>query len=135
MTFYDLCQDIWAGSPATTSLSSGLDSSMVSEDSNARVEKKEAEEVSALSDNENDELKIQQKSNDRRNRISRNLKDKKAKTLSKKQISEPQSINLAKEVLSLKRRLIERIDAADNEFREKMRKMTNTMETVDHSIS
>ena len=25
MTFYDLCQDIWAGSPATTSLSSGLD--------------------------------------------------------------------------------------------------------------
>ena len=135
MTFYDLCQDIWAGSPATTSLSSGLDSSMVSEDSNARVEKKEAEEVSALSDNENDELKIQQKSNDRRNRISRNLKDKKAKRLSKKQINEPQSINLAKEVLSLKRRLIERIDAADNEFREKMRKMTNTMETVDHSIS
>ena len=25
MTFYDLCQDIWAGSPATTSLSSGFD--------------------------------------------------------------------------------------------------------------
>lgn len=24
MTFYDLCQDIWAGSPATTSLSSGF---------------------------------------------------------------------------------------------------------------
>ena len=27
---YDLCQDIWAGYPATTSLSSGFDSSMVS---------------------------------------------------------------------------------------------------------
>ena len=25
MTFYDLCQDIWAGCPATTSLSSGFD--------------------------------------------------------------------------------------------------------------
>ena len=37
--FYDLCQDIWAGSPATTSLSSGFDSSLVSEDSTIRVEK------------------------------------------------------------------------------------------------
>ena len=27
------------------------------------------------------------------------------------------------------------MDSADNEFREQMRKMTNTMETVGHSIS
>ena len=114
-------QDIWAASPATTSLSSGFDSSMVSEDSTVRVEKEKAEEVSALSDNENDEIKIQQ--------ISKYLKDEKAKRLSKRQSSEAQSINLAKEELSLKRRLIERMDAAENEFREQMRKMTNTMET------
>ena len=39
MTFYDLCQDIWAGSPATTGLSSRFDSLMVSEDRTIEVEK------------------------------------------------------------------------------------------------
>ena len=100
---------------------------MASEDSTVRVEKEKAEEVSALSDNENDEIKIQQ--------ISKYLKDEKAKRLSKRQSSEAQSINLAKEELSLKRRLTERMDAADKEIREQMRKMTNTMEAVGHSIS
>ena len=38
MTYYDLCQDILAGFPAT-GLSSGFDSSVVSEDSTVRVEK------------------------------------------------------------------------------------------------
>ena len=42
---------------------------------------------------------------------------------------------MAKEELSLQQRLIEKMDAADNEFGEQMRKMTNTMETVDHFIS
>ena len=39
MNFYDLCQDMWAGSLATTCLSSRFDSSMVSEDSIVEVEK------------------------------------------------------------------------------------------------
>ena len=130
MTFYDLSQDIWAGFPATTNLSSGFDSSMVSQDSTVRVEKEKAEEVSALSDNENDEIKIQQKSNDRRTHISKYLKDEKAKRLSKRQSNEAQSVNLGKGESSLKRRLIERVDAADNEFREQMRKMTKIMEIV-----
>ena len=76
---------MWAGSPATTNLSSGFDSSMISEDS-TRVEKEKAEEKSALSDNENDEIKIQQKSNDKRTHISKYLKDEKAKRLSKRQV-------------------------------------------------
>ena len=61
--------------------------------------------------------------------------NEKAKKLSKRQSSEVQSINMAKEELSLQQRLIEKMDAADNEFGEQMRKMTNTMETVDHFIS
>ena len=39
ITFYDPCQDMWAESSATTSLSYGFDSSMVSEDSVVRDEK------------------------------------------------------------------------------------------------
>ena len=39
ITFYDPCQDTWAESPATTSLSYGFDSSMVSKDSVIRDEK------------------------------------------------------------------------------------------------
>ena len=39
MTFYDLCQDIWAGAPATRGLSSRFDSSMVSKDSTVEFEK------------------------------------------------------------------------------------------------
>ena len=107
---------------------------MVSDDSTVRGEKEKTEEVSAFSDNENNELKIQQ-SNDRHTHISKYLKDEKAKRLSKRQASEAQSINMAKEELSLKQRLIDRIDATDTEFREQMRKMTSTMETVGHSIS
>ena len=100
LLFYDLCQNIWAGSPSTTSLSSGFDSSMVSEDSTVRVEKEKSEEVSTLFDNENNETKLQQ-SNDKRAHISKYLKDE-SKKLSKRQSSEAQSINLAKEELSLK---------------------------------
>ena len=127
VTFYDLCQDIRAGSPATTSLSCGFNSSMFSVDSTVRVEEEKAEEVSASSGNENDEVKIQQ-SNDRRAHISKYLKDKKAKRLFKIQSSKAQSIDLAKEELSSKRRLIERMDAANNKFREQM-------ETLGHLIS
>ena len=39
ITFHDPCQDMWAESPATTSLSYGFDSSMVSKDSVVRDEK------------------------------------------------------------------------------------------------
>ena len=39
ITFHDPCQDIWAESPATTSLSHGFGSSIVSEDSVVRDEK------------------------------------------------------------------------------------------------
>ena len=55
-----------------------------------------------------------QQSNGRRAHISKYLKNKKATRLSKRQSSEAQSINLAKGVLSLKRKLIERMDATDN---------------------
>ena len=44
--------------PSTTSLFPGFDSSMVSEESILRVEKEKAEEVSLLSDNENNERYI-----------------------------------------------------------------------------
>ena len=44
--------------------------------------------------------------------------NEKAKKLSKRQSSEVQSINIAKEELSLQQRLIEKMDAADNEFGE-----------------
>ena len=96
---------------------------MVSEDSTVRVEKEKAEEVSTLSDNESNEIKIQQ-SNDRCAHISKYLKDKKAERLSNRQSSEARSINLTKEELSLKRKLIDKMDATDNEFTEQMRTMT-----------
>ena len=70
-----------------------------------------------------------------RTHLSKYLKDEKAKRLSKRQSSEAQAINLAREELSLKGRLIDRMYAAYNEFREQMRKMTNKIETVVHSIS
>ena len=84
MTFFNLCQDIWPRFAATTSSSSGFDSSMVSEDSILRVKKEKAKEVSGLSDNENDKIKVQQKSNDRRAQIFKYLKDEKAKRLSER---------------------------------------------------
>ena len=56
--------------------------------------------MSTLFDNENNETKLQQ-SNDKSAHISKYLKDE-SKKLSKRQSSEAQSINLAKEELSLK---------------------------------
>ena len=45
------------------------------------------------------------------------------------------SLSLLIWLISLKRKLIERMNAADNEFRKQMRKMINTMKIVGHSIS
>ena len=82
--------------PSTTSLSPGFDSSMVSEESILRVEKEKAEEVSLLSDNENNEIKIHHGNNGDVH-ISKYLKNEKAKRLSKRQSNEVQFVNLAKE--------------------------------------
>ena len=60
---------------------------MVSEESILRVEKEKAEEVSLLSDNENNEIKIHHGNNGDVH-ISKYLKNEKAKRLSKRQSNE-----------------------------------------------
>lgn len=84
VTFYDLCQDKWVGYPATLSLSSGFDSSLVSLSKSSIIsfQKDNVEEFSSLSDNEKNEKNIHH-SNNRQQTISKYLKDEKSERLSK----------------------------------------------------
>ena len=55
--------------------------------------------------------------------------------INQKRTSEAQFLNYAKEDLDLKRKLIDRLDKEDSEFKESMTRMNKRMETVGESIN
>ena len=63
------------------------------------------------------------------------LNNRKDKKINQKLTSDAQFLNYAKEDLELKRKLLDRLDKEDSDFKEGMTKINKTMETVGESIS
>ena len=63
------------------------------------------------------------------------LNNRKDKKINQKLTSDAQFLNYAKEDLELKRKLLDRLDKEDSDFKESMTKINKTMETVGESIS
>ena len=67
---------------------------------------------------------------DHRERMSTFLKERREKKLSHRISTESQLLNCAKEELSLKRKMIEKLDTMDHDHMERVKRMSKTMETV-----
>ena len=126
MIFYDLCNEIWNGSPATTSSAGGADTSSTANglDNTTIDEDKEKSQV----------VPVNNDSGDRRNQIAKFLKEERHKRMSKKRSFEQQQAAFYQEDLSLKKQLIDKMDAADKEFNNNMAKITRSMETVSSAL-
>ena len=140
-TFYNLCESLWGGSPAVESVSTGLDSADVQDEAESITEelseRDEQEEGSSLSeaDKSQEECKLDETTKKRRATITEMLNNRKEKKINQKLTSDAQFLNYAKEDLELKRKLLDRLDKEDSDFKESMTKINKTMETVGESIS
>ena len=68
-------------------------------------------------------------------KITEMLNNRQEKKIKQKLTSDAQFLNYAKEDLELKRKLLDRLDKEDSDFKESMTKINKTMETVGESIS
>ena len=143
-TFFPICQSLWGGSPDVTSLegfgiASGAKQSSLADTVGPDGDIPPAADLSAdntpsggtavkVSEEEENPAK------ERRLKIMEQLKDRKDKKINQKLSVDAQLLNVAKEELTLKRKLFESFEKDDTEFKEGMAKMSKTMESIGVSI-
>ena len=91
------------------------------------VSAEEQEGTSAISKDQNPA--------DRREKISKFLKDQKEKRMNAKVTVDKQLLNIAREDLALKRKIMETSEKVDEQFLSNNNKMTKTMENVGNAIT
>eukprot|EP00112_Aurelia_sp_Birch-Aquarium-sp1_P018810 Seg4545.3 transcript_id=Seg4545.3/GoldUCD/mRNA.D3Y31 product="hypothetical protein" protein_id=Seg4545.3/GoldUCD/D3Y31 len=142
MTYYDLCNDIWAGAPATRSIEGGIDSSIPAfsneesqfdgpcESSDATTldtEENSGEESSSSADTalipKTPKNVVQQSG--RREKIEKFLSDQRERKMAPKISIESQQLNCLKEDLALKRKVSEQGEAIEKEFLAEAKKNDN----------
>lgn len=157
LLYYELCEMVWGGSPATEQLVTGLESyemattsfeeavpqSLSSSTSlaGAGAETPSSEAGGILSDEDED-------SNDqvqsvvspsviqaRRASLDKKLNEYRQEKLKRKLPVDAQLLDCAQEDIKMKKQLVERMDNMDKQYTEVVQSMTRTMEKVSESIS
>ena len=160
MLYYELCERIWAGSPATEQIGAGVES--VDIDSAASVSGTTStlnephdhgandhgdEESAGEESNEGESAAVpgtppnppaqgaSSDVNNRRELLNDRLKTFRQEKLKRKLPVDVQLLECAKEELAIKKQLIEHMSTADKEYRENMSKLSNNMEKLTNSIA
>ena len=99
----------------------------------------EASDIST-SDRSSDPTSVERTSqppttNKRRTLLDAKLKGYKTEKLKRKLPAESQFLNLAQEDLTIKKQLIEKMNAMDNEYSQNMNRLTSNMEKLSSSIA
>lgn len=161
LTFYDLCDRIWGGSPAVQSIDGAIDSSEVLVDPSDKQGRSRELSVSPAPSQANEtsstfvglnefcqsgDEEIGDERNDdnidlnslatkeRRAKISELLKNRKDNKMTNKLSCETQMLNCAKDDLNLKRKMAENMEKSDTELSETIKKVNKTMESIGQSI-
>ena len=149
--FYDLCETIGRGSPAVTSLQEGTDSSSQADQENvdcvlngpydqlgsSSSSSNSFSSSSNVADDLDDEDQIwqqNQSTSERHESVTDLLNKRKDLKLAAKTRPEKRKLNYTDEDIQLKRKLIERMDKSDREFRENLERINRTMENIVHSV-
>ena len=153
--FFDLCSDIWGGSPATENLVIGEDSSASGPEIEQEKEVSgEDDDVSMLIKNQKGEKPHEVLKSDvdnvrsatassstgiesdpiaRRGLIS-NISEYRKSKLVRKTLKDAQMINLAKHDYELKKKIVEEMSESDKEFKNNIKTMTDCMQSVSRSL-
>ena len=164
MLYYELCQKVWGGSPATEQLDKGLesinltissDSEMTPPTSNSSTmnsthcdDPSGSGILSPSSSDDESDLGSGSKQESvatpiispstikhRRQSLANKLGEYKQEKLKRKLPVDSQLLDCAQEDIKIKRRLVEKMDIMDKQYAESVQSMTKNMEKLTESIS
>ena len=146
-TFYTICQNIWGNSPAVTAIGNSVDSSysgngsssMSHEEANSSAqlggqdEFTESDTEATFEDSAKDEAHIsstQLQASSHREQAGEFLRDRRDKKLTTRVGPGTQLFQWAKEDLNLKRKMIEKMEKADEELNNNITKVSKTLDGI-----
>ena len=170
-TFYDLCANLWGGSPAVTSLPYGVDTSGQNRDNETEGNEPQsptyfpqtetnpeslvADDQEDLVDVERDDKihnetkdkgnenvrtgkselsKVNKAATERRQDVKNMLKNRKDKEMAAKLGTESQLLQICRDDLDFNKKILEKIDESDKEFRAGFTELNKTMSTIGTAI-
>ena len=150
LMFFESCEDIWGGSPATSAIPSGLESvelttdsepsynpgspeSVDSTDAESSVTIQESPEEEKATGNITEKEDRASQIKERRDLLNARLKGHKQEKLKQKLPLDTQLLNVAQEELDIKKQLLERMNNMDTEYSSHMGRLTS-MEKLTGSI-
>ena len=153
LLYYELCERIWGGSPATTQIEGGIEtgdidpvsassSELDQEPSDSPVPRSsEAESLGTHNSDEGEEttpLSEPQSSTrvqHRRQLLDAKLSNYKQEKLKRKLPVESQLLSCAQEELQIKRRLVDQMDRMERQYSNSMSRLSANMEKMTNSIA
>lgn len=140
MLYFELCQQIWGGSPATEQLDGGMESEDLVE---SQPEPQQQPGPSPLTTQPEDELsgaqlpaeEAETSPPSRRALLDKTLKNYKQEKMKRKLPADAQLLHCAQEELEMKRRLVDRMEHMDKVYSENMKCLSSNMEKLTNSIS
>lgn len=149
MLYYELCERIWGGSPATEQIESGIESVDIeasvatSTGHGVSGEDEDLDEeggsAATAQDDEPNEPSQQAGTGNvvqhRRELLNDKLKNFRQEKLKRKLPVDAQLLDCAKEELAVKKQLVDQMHAMDREYSENMTKLSNNMENLTNSIA
>ena len=144
LLYYELCEKVWGGSPATQQLDTGIESTDLNDvtdptpsptGSSGNGEADESTRNDSIVELTDEGQRQEQTVNSRRQYLDRKLSGHKTEKMKRKLPIGVQVLACAKEDLAVKKRLVEQMDKFDKEYSESMQILTSNMEKIGNSIA
>lgn len=144
LLYFDLCEEIWGGSPATTTIDEGIETTGIIEEVNSAsssespgIASVESSGTAGVESGSDDETASCSTSTDNASRdlLNSRLKGYKVEKLKRKLPVDTQLFNISQEELQIKKKLVEKMDNMDRTYTTHMEKLTTNMERLTGSIS
>ena len=150
LLYYELCEKIWGGSPATQQLETGIETSdMNSEElddpapssvnsgmsGNSEADQESLAPEGSVEYTEEQSSSGQDTVRQRREYLDAKLKSYKSEKMKRKLPVDTQLLACAREELAIKKRLVDQMDSFEKEYSENMTKLSPNMEKLSNSIA
>ena len=150
LLYFESCEAIWGGSPATSTIHAGIESTDITEEVESRssspIPASPASSTSIESEKsrhtENPELDTSHETqsqdstvNERRNLLDAKLRGHKQEKLKRKLSTDNQLLTIAQEEMQMKKRLLDKMDVMDKEHSQHMARLSTSMEQLTGSIA
>ncbi|XP_037546441.1 uncharacterized protein LOC119423103 [Nematolebias whitei] len=136
LLYFELCEQIWGGSPASTTISSGIETADLDHSRTLPSPSTSSSSITMdVADTGSDnESSVGPTSKERRDLLDAKLKGHRHDRLRRKLPAETQWLNALEEDQRVKKRLVEIIETSEQKASENYSKMSNTLERLTTSI-